>query len=263
MINNPTTTTTTPPDSGTPTTHMAILQEIDKCMKCRACQVACQRVHGLHRVPAFDGVPKIEWDDPVLVTSQTTNDIPPFVRYSCWHCINPMCASRCPLKAIKVHSNGAVYVDDAICNPQNPLCKRQCRNACRRGGYPQIRDAQQVVGDEQPLMIKCDLCYSRKAPACVEACPAGALSFGDKTDIAAKATAYPYTAGDGHIYWASNTSFTTPLLTPELGGKISMMMASVVDGPAAKALLLPGLLVSGVYALYRKRLEVAAEKEKA
>lgn len=243
--------------------HMAILQEIDKCMKCRGCQVACQRVQGLFRVPNYDGVPKIAWDDPMVVKPQAANDSPPYVRYSCWHCDAPPCAPACPLGAMAIDSaTGAVYVDANLCVPDN--CLRQCRTYCRRGGYVRIRERSDIPNgvNEEPLAFKCHLCYNRpEGPACVETCPAGALTYKTRDEIKALAAAYPYTAGDGHIIWASKKPFTAPASDPFIEDHISPMFGKIAGGSVSKLLTVPTLVAGGLYALYRRRLEVETEGE--
>jgi formate dehydrogenase iron-sulfur subunit len=48
-------------------------------------------------------------------------------------------------------------------------------------------------GKTVPFMRKCDMCYDRlrqnRQPACVEACPHGALTFGTRDDLLKKAQA--------------------------------------------------------------------------
>jgi Fe-S-cluster-containing dehydrogenase component len=89
-----------------------ILHEIDKCVRCRACTVACQRWYQLDLNTLTGRAESISSDDWVVVKPQTTVDNPPFVRYSCWHCQGAPCASDyqgaglpnsgCPFGAVKI-----------------------------------------------------------------------------------------------------------------------------------------------------------------
>jgi Fe-S-cluster-containing dehydrogenase component len=264
---------------------MAILHEIDKCMKCRACQVACEKAQGLTRVPSYDGVPVVAWDDPLVVKEQlrTENPAPVFVRYSCWHCDNPPCASACKLGAIKVDDQagatdpnnptgptlkgaGGVYVinnpsDPHCCDPLDPNCGSRCVRACRRGGYPKLRPENPTYS-EAASMFKCRLCYNRPdGPLCVKTCPGGALTYDTRANIQTKLAAYAHTAGDGHVYWASNHYITPPTSDPFIEDHISPMVGSLSRISAGKSIALPTMALGGIYALYRRRMEISSEGE--
>jgi Fe-S-cluster-containing dehydrogenase component len=104
------------------------------------------------------------------------------------------------------------------------------------------------------------MCYSRpEGPACVETCPAKALTFGNIADIKTAMGAYAYKAGDGHMFWASRKPFTAPTTDPYIEDHISPMFDRLIKAPVAKALLLPTLLLGGTYALYRRREQLEAE----
>lgn len=237
----------------------AILQEIDKCMKCRGCQVACQRIQNLGAVSG--NAATVQFDDPMVVKTQRSNDAPPYVRYSCWHCINPPCVSTCPLGAMKKdNATGAIYVDQGVCNPNN--CQRQCVSACWQGGYPKVG-----VAENGYHAYKCHMCYNRASgPACVETCPAKALKYDTLAAIQAYITAN-YGAGSvvqgtGHIFWASNNgTFDPPKTDPFIEDHISPMTGKVLKGPFAAMLSVPALLFGGLYALHRRREALAESKE--
>jgi Fe-S-cluster-containing dehydrogenase component len=162
-------------------------------------------------------------------------------------------------------ATGAVYVDKNQCDPNNTLCMRQCRTYCRRGGYPKIREQNECATDESPLAFKCNLCYNRpEGPACVATCPAGALTYGDRDTVLANAKLkYSNIVGDGHVYWASKKPFTAPASDPFIEDHISPMLGKVSNGTTGKILAIPTVLFGGLYALYRRRLDVGTESEKA
>lgn len=249
---------------------MAILQEIDKCMKCRGCQVACKRVQGLTQV--VGRAEKIEADDPMVVKCQGQNDAPPYVRYSCWHCYNPPCVPACPLSAMKVDSaTGAVYVDQTKCNPSG--CAQQCVKMCRKGGYPK-------VGTNAPgtYAYKCNLCYNQpNGPACVNTCPGKALTYDTVANIQAKLAgtgSAGYSApgdgwmGEGHMFWARKspgggamTTFDPPTTDPYIEDHISPMFEKVLKSPVGPALAVPVLALGGLYALIRRRMTLSEAEE--
>ena len=110
-----------------------------------------------------------------------------FVPKRCLHCDNPTCAGVCPFSAIKKDENGAVVINDNQC-----MGGAKCRDVCpweipqRQAGVGlYMKLAPEYLGGG--VMYKCDLCADLlkegKEPACVTACPKGAISFGTKQSI--------------------------------------------------------------------------------
>ncbi len=93
------------------------------------------------------------------------------VRQSCMHCGS--CAKVCPAKAIVQREDGIVTVD-----PEKCIGCHYCYQACP---FDIPRYA------EDGTMRKCIMCHERvdegKKPACVEACPTGALTFGYRDEL--------------------------------------------------------------------------------
>jgi len=140
-------------------TVMAILQEVDKCMRCNGCVIACKREWKMKQETI--GVMKVAYDQRLAIKSQKRVDMGPFIRYSCWHCPDPPCAKRCPTKAITKKANGAVDVDFAKCDPSICQINGQypCVIDCQRGGYPKIG-----IGSDSHATAKaqkCTLCGDR------------------------------------------------------------------------------------------------------
>ncbi|AET33086.1 4Fe-4S ferredoxin, iron-sulfur binding domain protein [Pyrobaculum ferrireducens] len=96
----------------------------------------------------------------------------PFL-HRCFHCYSAVCALVCPVDAHIVTDYGAVVIQQDRCIG----CGR-CAEVCCYGVPRQGLDRRYK---------KCDLCLDRiaqgKPPACVEACPVGALKFGKIEDI--------------------------------------------------------------------------------
>lgn len=140
--------------------EMAILQEVDKCVRCNGCVIACKRTwHMKGDVTISPDAPhnKLAANQRVVIKSQKRVDMGPFVRFSCWHCENPPCAGRCPFKAIvKNKVTGAVWIDPALCNPDDPKCVHQCKIDCQRGGVPMIGTGSDLHTTAKAW--KCTLC---------------------------------------------------------------------------------------------------------
>jgi Fe-S-cluster-containing dehydrogenase component len=148
---------------------MAILQLVDKCVRCNGCVVSCKRTwHMKGIVPmtptqARAAVPhqKLAENQRVVIKSQKRVDMGPFVRFSCWHCENAPCAKRCPFSAIQKNTaTGAVWIDPTKCtpggtNPAGVKCVHQCKVDCQRGGVPMIGAGSELFTAKA---WKCTLC---------------------------------------------------------------------------------------------------------
>jgi len=96
-----------------------------------------------------------------------------FLPLMCNHCDRPPCVTVCPVKATWKREDGVVVID-----PHRCIGCRYCIVACPY----QMRYLNPLTHTAE----KCDWCASRlsrgQMPACVEACPTGALVFGDLKD---------------------------------------------------------------------------------
>lgn len=288
---------------------MAVLQEIDKCIRCRGCMVACQRNFANDTLDVNDGTSGTEMalsaepgdtaerigaDDVTVVKAQVNIDFPPYVKYGCWQCGSPPCATACPRGAISKQPDGSVYIrrasayfgDNGYCDPSLPVCydkanRLKCVSACPRGGYP-VRGLGDGASDK---IWKCDMCYGRRVPgfisnatgaesaagevpACVATCPAKALKYGTWTDINqyVASQGYPYVAGGtdgGSIFWAKKSApFGNPTADPLVEDHMTPMLQAFLESPLGKMLLIPTVMAGGLYALYARRLKVESEETK-
>ncbi|RJP73261.1 MAG: 4Fe-4S dicluster domain-containing protein [Candidatus Zixiibacteriota bacterium] len=150
----------------------AILTDTTLCIGCRDCVVACRKANALEpevprRWETRDGLSARNW------TSIVERPGPVYVRKQCRHCLEPACASACPVGALRRTPEGAVVYDGSKC-----MGCRYCMMACPYG-IPRY-DWDLAV----PYVRKCILCYDRlkegKQPACTEICPTEATIFGDR-----------------------------------------------------------------------------------
>ena len=160
--------------------------EIDKCIGCNRCAVACKAENDVPDEPFYfrTWVERytITRDGDVTVENistgprkETTQDVREVVRTFfvpklCNHCVNAPCVQVCPVKATFATQDGAVIVDSKRC-----IGCRYCSQACPYGArylHPKTKTAD-----------KCTFCYHRVVkglqPACVEVCPTQARVFGD------------------------------------------------------------------------------------
>lgn len=144
----------------------ALVIDLDRCMGCETCAVACKVARNL---------PAGRWD--TRVRSSETGIYPlarqKFLPVQCNHCHNAPCTSACPKEAIRRLPSGIVIIDRARCRG-----KGACVRACPFGAITLVEEN----GDSKAG--KCDFCVERledgdKGPACVASCPTGARMFGD------------------------------------------------------------------------------------
>ncbi len=124
--------------------------DIDRCIACRACEVACAREHG---GSSFMFV--------------TTVDDHYSVPLCCFHCEKSPCVNVCPTQALEKTSHSAVIVHQVRC-----IGCRLCTIVCPFGV---------IQVDEESKVLKCDKCIHRLKkglePACVLTCPTKALTY--------------------------------------------------------------------------------------
>ncbi|MGB9709847.1 4Fe-4S dicluster domain-containing protein [Infirmifilum uzonense] len=172
----------------------AVLVDLDKCIGCRACQVACKDWNGRPAEmtkfsPTFTNPPDLTADDwkVVFYYEDMTKkalllpsgekifeqvDIGP-LPFQCMHCADPPCARSCPVGAIKVTAEGAVVINKDEC-----IGCGYCATACPFRVPKRGSDGK---------FYKCTFCIDRiqngMLPACVEACPTGVFKFGKASEI--------------------------------------------------------------------------------
>lgn len=136
----------------------------NKCIGCRACEVACSSVHSCKSGQTLGNVQGEVM--PRLFFVRTEKEAMPV---QCHHCESAPCLKSCAGGAIHIFEQ-KVVVDEALCSG----CK-SCVVACPFGVI-EILQAKNKRG----FAGKCDLCYQREeGPACVEVCSAHALRFVD------------------------------------------------------------------------------------
>jgi formate dehydrogenase iron-sulfur subunit len=133
-----------------------------KCIGCKCCVVACNEQNGNPASINWRRVSEIEggW---------FPNATRSYLSMGCNHCLEPTCLAGCPVDAYtKDAATGIVsHSADACIGCQ--YCTWNCSY-----GVPQYNAERGVVG-------KCDMCHGRlstgAAPACVSACPEGAITI--------------------------------------------------------------------------------------
>jgi DMSO reductase iron-sulfur subunit len=156
-------------------TQMAILTDLDRCVGCHACTIACKQENSV-----WVGS---NWTRVVRVGP--TGKYPDLQMYfeplQCQHCTDPQCVKVCPTGASYKRADGIVLIDKDKC-----IGCQYCTMACPYG----VR----YFNSDLKVVEKCTLCAQRVDqgldPACVSMCPAKARIFGDvdnpNSEISAK-----------------------------------------------------------------------------
>jgi len=145
---------------------------VQRCLGCKSCEIACAAAHSVAkdvRGMARDG------ERPghrVNVEPCGRRAVP----VHCNHCEEAACMAACPTGAIHREGEGEpVLVDVGRC-----IGCKMCVQACPFGVI--------VINPSGKGVLKCDQCVERLArgedPACVAACPTGALLFAEPSEAA-------------------------------------------------------------------------------
>ena len=136
--------------------------DMRRCIGCKSCVVACNEQNGNPAAINWRRVGEIEG-------GSYPNALRSYLSMGCNHCVNPTCLSGCPVDAYtKDPATGIVHHSADAC-----IGCQYCTWNCSYG-VPQYNPERGVVG-------KCDMCHGRlelgQAPACVSACPEGAIQI--------------------------------------------------------------------------------------
>jgi formate dehydrogenase iron-sulfur subunit len=169
----------------------AMLIDVTRCTGCRACQVACK---GWNNLPGEETefFASKGYQNPKDLSSKTWrlvtyNEVRVNGRFDwvfghlqCLHCLEPACATACPVSALEKTEAGPVIYHPNLC-----LGCRYCQLACPFL-IPRFEWDKAV-----PEITKCTMCADRvqagEEPACSKSCPTDAIAFGDRDDLVAEA----------------------------------------------------------------------------
>lgn len=173
------------------------------CVGCRCCEVACNEQNNN---PA-----DIKWRRVGEMEGGTfPSTLLLFNSMSCNHCIDPACLIGCPTNSYIKLDNGIVFHDDPSC-----IGCQYCTWNCPYG-VP-------TYHAERHIVTKCHMCHERLAigqsPACVQACPSGAIEIETVNIAHWKETQIDEAANMPHLPDArlthSTTRFTLPTNIPD------------------------------------------------
>jgi Fe-S-cluster-containing dehydrogenase component/DMSO reductase anchor subunit len=180
-------------------TRWVMLADLERCVGCQTCTAACRHANATS--------PAVQWRKVLDIEAGTYPHVSrTFVPVGCQHCADPPCMHVCPTTATRRRTDGIVTIDYDIC-----IGCAYCDVACPYQARFKIDAPSLAYGAvameneierEDPRRIgvaqKCTFCTDRidfglatgltpgrdprATPACVNACIADALVFGDLDD---------------------------------------------------------------------------------
>ena len=177
-----------------------LVMDMDLCVRCGNCSLACHKIHGQSRLLRHGiHVTRLERPSPRALQSVLSPSV-------CMHCQDPECLTGCPTGAIGRFNAGQIDIDPKSCigcgdcatqcpyNAISMVSRKGKSEAAPHGFAWTIQDLLRLSPDPLPapvdatddlLAVKCNLCSGTsmnppesKTPAyaCEENCPTGALA---------------------------------------------------------------------------------------
>lgn len=179
-----------PPPTNTDVPEVTKLIDVSRCIGCKGCEVACKEWNDL---PAESTRNFGSYQSHEDLTAHTWTLIRfheevidgrlqwLMLKDGCMHCEEPGCLAACPSPgAIVQYANGIVDFNQDAC-----IGCGYCITGCPFD-IPRRSDANGKV-------YKCNLCVDRVSagmePACAKTCPTGAIQFGSREEMLARAEA--------------------------------------------------------------------------
>ena len=260
--------------------RFGVLTDITRCVGCRTCEAACNEINELPP-------PKIPFEDQSVFektrrTDEKTYTVvnrypnpkpggpPIYVKHQCRHCDEPACASACLVAAFTKTPEGPVTYNKGVC-----VGCRYCMTAC-----PFYVPAYEYNDPFSPEIKKCTMCYDTRVskggiPACVEACPMEAMTFGKRSELIKLArrriTEHPDRYVD-HIYGEHEVGGTSWLYISgvpfeQLGFPMDLGTTPYPELTKGFLSMVPGVLViwpallGGFYMFTQHREQMGEEEE--
>ncbi|HYK21057.1 MAG TPA: cyclic nucleotide-binding domain-containing protein, partial [Pyrinomonadaceae bacterium] len=231
-----------------------LVMDMDLCIRCGNCSLACHKVHGQSRLLRRG----IQIERPAKIGKKRLQHA--LVPQVCLHCADPECLTGCPTGAIFRDPHGQVDIDAPTCigcfdcATQCPydaisMVPRTTTPANGSGLVAKLKKALSFRNDsppapaasDDPVAIKCNLCDAtplnppgarRKAYSCEENCPTGALVRVDPIEYFSEiGPAQSFVFRDQTHAVGRNIHKSDPLAKAwHLGGAAATIVAAIIIG---------------------------------
>jgi len=276
------------------------LIDITNCIGCHACQVACKQWNDKDGEQT-ELLPELGFQNPAVLSAKTftlisfhefADETAPgglrnsFVMRRCLHCLSPACVSACPTTALFRQEDGPVVYNADKCigcrycmlacpwdvptadwNSLKPEIQK-CTHCADRTGQPAPKSRNGF-----PLTVLETQASKEKTavPACVKACPADALVYGDREEMLTEARRRMANrpgryvdriygekeAGGTSVLYLSAVPFAK-LGFPEIGEKAFPAYSKAALTAVPPAVVALGATLAMVYSYFRKRVAAVA-----
>jgi formate dehydrogenase iron-sulfur subunit len=161
------------------TEFVGILYDSTRCAGCQTCETSCAEANGLPaptETISAEQVRKTDESHRTVVNAFASAKGEVYLKKQCMHCNEPACAAACLTQAMHKTKEGPVIWRGEKC-----MGCRYCMVSCP------FDSPKFEYHSANPKIEKCTMCYPRlqegKVPACVENCPAEALTFGTRKEL--------------------------------------------------------------------------------
>ena len=238
--------------------------DIDRCTGCQACVIACQAENNIPVNEKMDFLSRRakQW---IRIDRFWEGEYPNikarFIPVLCQHCENAPCEPVCPVFAT-YHNNEGLNVQVYNRCVGTRYCANNCPYQVRffnfwHPTWPASFENYlnpDVTARSRGITEKCTFCVQRLRrgelkverteggrlndqnmaernflPACAQACPTNALTFGDQMDTSAKIGPYFKDVNDHDIHHEHDRTTRSYLLLEELGTKPSVIYLKKID----------------------------------
>ncbi|MFC1868629.1 4Fe-4S dicluster domain-containing protein [Thermodesulfobacteriota bacterium] len=159
-------------------TQYGMVVDISKCNGCYNCFLACRDEYAGNDYPPYSAAQPLHGQYWMQIGERERGTYPKvkvsYIPLPCLHCREASCITASPGDAVHRRPDGIVLID-----PEKAVGKKEIVNKC----------PHRVIywNEEKNIPQKCTFCAHLldegwKEPRCVEACPTGALIFGDLDD---------------------------------------------------------------------------------
>jgi phenylacetyl-CoA:acceptor oxidoreductase subunit 1 len=156
-------------------TRYVMVADLRRCVGCQTCTAACKHANATP--------PGVQWRQVLDMETGTYPQVQrTFVPVGCMHCADPPCETVCPSTATKIRPDGIVSIDYDLCIGCGycaVACPYQARHIVHKRD---LAYGNEAMAHEDQRHDEGRMSVAMKTPACVNACLADALHFGDKDD---------------------------------------------------------------------------------